>query len=103
LLESFLIMFHNDASRQAGGNSCYTRMADRVHNELAALNGTRTRIKVVAQPENDRRMSAWLGGSIVGSLAGFHEMWMSKAVRHANFSNLKEADIVLNVGAVDCC
>ena len=45
------------------------------------LNATSARVKVVAQPNSDRRMSAWIGGSILGSLSSFHEMWMSKAVR----------------------
>ena len=67
--------------QQAGGNSTYPGMADRVHNEVMALNSAKARIKVIAQPEADRRMSAWLGGSILGSLSSFHEMWMSKAVR----------------------
>ena len=31
-------------------------------------------------------MSAWLGGSILASVSGFHEMWMSKAVRAASSS-----------------
>jgi len=27
----------------------------------------------------ERRFSVWLGGSILGSLGSFHQMWMSKA------------------------
>ncbi len=56
-------------------------MAARVYREVAALHAASTRIKVVAQPEADRRISSWLGGSILGSLSSFHDMWMSKAVR----------------------
>jgi actin-related protein len=36
-------------------------------------------VQVLAAGANERRVSAWLGGSILGSLGSFHEIWMSKA------------------------
>lgn len=40
------------------------------------------KIKVIAAQANERRISAWLGGSILGSLSSFHEMWISKQEYH---------------------
>ena len=39
------------------------------------------KVKLVAGSSvtNERKWSAWLGGSILGSLGAFHDMWVSKA------------------------
>lgn len=34
------------------------------------------RVKVIAPPE--RKYSVWIGGSILGSLSTFQQMWLSK-------------------------
>ncbi len=36
------------------------------------------RTKVVAAATSERRVAAWLGGSILGSASQFAEMWVSK-------------------------
>ena len=36
------------------------------------------RVKVLQAGQQERKICAWLGGSIVASLGTFHEMWVSK-------------------------
>jgi actin-related protein len=36
------------------------------------------RLKVLQPPPSERKICAWLGGSIVASLGSFHDMWVSK-------------------------
>lgn len=44
--------------------------------DIKALAPPSMSIKVVAPPE--RKFSVWIGGSILGSLASFAQMWVSK-------------------------
>jgi actin-related protein len=37
------------------------------------------RVKVLAPGIQERAILSWLGGSILGSLGSFHEMWITKA------------------------
>lgn len=37
------------------------------------------RVKMVVGGTTERKYSSWLGGSILGSLGSFHEMWMSQS------------------------
>ncbi|KAL3932943.1 MAG: hypothetical protein SGBAC_010616 [Bacillariaceae sp.] len=37
------------------------------------------RVKVLSPHIPERHIASWLGGSILGSLGGFHEMWITKA------------------------
>jgi actin-related protein len=38
------------------------------------------RIKVqAAGGNNERKFGPWIGGSILGSLSSFHQLWISKA------------------------
>ena len=60
----------------SGGTSMYPGMADRVHKELSNLAPFTMKIKVIAPPE--RKYSVWIGGSILGSLSTFQQMWISK-------------------------
>uniref|UniRef100_M4C465 Actin n=1 Tax=Hyaloperonospora arabidopsidis (strain Emoy2) TaxID=559515 RepID=M4C465_HYAAE len=82
-----------------GGSSCFENMATRIEREVVTtlsnislpLVGSSTnsvssagftnslRVKVVAAHAQERRVGAFLGGSILASLGSFHEMWMSKA------------------------
>ena len=48
--------------------------ADRMQQEMFAFAPDK-RIKVIAQPE--RKYGAWIGGSILGSLSWFKDMWIS--------------------------
>lgn len=61
-----------------GGTSLISGFTDRLSQELiAAFPGTRVRIQA---PGNlaERRFGSWIGGSILGSLGTFHQMWISK-------------------------
>ena len=60
----------------SGGTSMYPGMADRIQKELMALAPSTMKIKVIAPPE--RKYSVWIGGSILGSLSTFQQMWISK-------------------------
>uniref|UniRef100_K3X524 Actin n=1 Tax=Globisporangium ultimum (strain ATCC 200006 / CBS 805.95 / DAOM BR144) TaxID=431595 RepID=K3X524_GLOUD len=80
-----------------GGSSCFENMPLRLEREVvhalstyqlplsgaSASNGTpfggNLRVKVIAAHAQERRIGAFLGGSILASLGSFHEMWMSKA------------------------
>jgi len=60
----------------SGGTTMYPGIADRMTKELKALAPTTMTIKVIAPPE--RKVSVWIGGSILASLATFQTMWISK-------------------------
>ncbi|OWZ14773.1 actin [Phytophthora megakarya] len=81
-----------------GGSSCFENMPTRIEREVVTtlsgmplpLTGSGSsgaaggftsslRVKVVAAHPQERRVGAFLGGSILASLGSFHEMWMSKA------------------------
>ncbi|CAI5727126.1 unnamed protein product [Hyaloperonospora brassicae] len=82
----------------SGGSSCFENMPNRIerevvtslsgmslplvassHNTVSAGFTNSLRVKVVAAHAPERRVGAFLGGSILASLGSFHEMWMSKA------------------------
>lgn len=59
-----------------GGNSMLIGFIDRLNNEFNHLN---YKTKISAPPSAaERRFSSWIGGSILGSLGTFHQMWISK-------------------------
>nr|CCA16437.1 actinlike protein putative [Albugo laibachii Nc14] len=86
-----------------GGSSCFENLTTRLEKEaVASLQkrsfsatgntqpstntnsgfigaGNNLRVKVIAAQPQERKIGSFLGGSIVGSLGSFHEMWMSKA------------------------
>ncbi len=51
-------------------------MADRVQKELVGLIPSNMKVKVIAPPE--RKYSVWIGGSILGTLSTFQDMWITK-------------------------
>lgn len=53
-----------------------TGIADRMKKELDAIVPSSMKTKVIAPPE--RKYSVWIGGSILGSLSSFQQMWISK-------------------------
>eukprot|EP00035_Acanthoeca_spectabilis_P001569 m.81135 g.81135 ORF g.81135 m.81135 type:complete len:377 (+) comp10976_c0_seq1:103-1233(+) len=61
----------------SGGTTMFPGLADRVHKELRMLAPATMRVKVIAPPE--RKYSVWIGGSILGSLASFQQMWISRS------------------------
>ncbi|KAI0653085.1 actin 1 [Cubamyces menziesii] len=60
----------------AGGNTCFPGIADRMQRELTALAPAETQVTVIAP--DDRKHSAWTGGSIIASLSTFQNLWCSK-------------------------
>lgn len=60
----------------SGGTTMYPSIGERLTRELAALAPSTMKIKVVAPPE--RKYSVWIGGSILGSLSTFQQMWVNK-------------------------
>ncbi|CAN0007770.1 unnamed protein product [Pylaiella littoralis] len=66
----------------AGGGCCFEGLAERVKAEIDQnldAPATGWRVKVLAAGNSERKVSTWLGGSILASLGSFHEMWLSKA------------------------
>ena len=61
----------------AGGSTLFTGFGDRMLYEVRARSPSHTRIRISAPPE--RLHSAYVGGSILASLATFKSMWVSRA------------------------
>jgi actin-related protein len=61
-----------------GGGSLLAGLPERINTEFAKLsNFGRVRIHI-GSSSNERRFSSWIGGSILGSLAAFQQLWMTK-------------------------
>lgn len=61
-----------------GGGSCFGGMAERLRKETEPLTPGFP-VSILATPPEERRLGPYLGGSILGSLGSFHDMWFSKA------------------------
>lgn len=61
----------------AGGSTLFTGFGDRMLYEVRSRAPSHTRIRISAPP--DRLHSAYVGGSILASLATFKSMWVSRA------------------------
>ncbi|KAF9821434.1 hypothetical protein IEO21_00680 [Rhodonia placenta] len=59
-----------------GGGSLFSGFADRLQTELAR-NYPHAKIHAPGNP-TERRYGGWLGGSILGSLGTFHQLWISR-------------------------
>eukprot|EP01087_Luapelamoeba_hula_P018236 TRINITY_DN5857_c0_g1_i1.p1 TRINITY_DN5857_c0_g1~~TRINITY_DN5857_c0_g1_i1.p1 ORF type:complete len:447 (-),score=67.43 TRINITY_DN5857_c0_g1_i1:9-1349(-) len=61
-----------------GGSTLFPGFLERVQRDLSQL--AQQRFKIIAPPSPlERRFSVWIGGSILGSLGTFQQMWISKA------------------------
>ena len=60
----------------SGGSTMFPGIADRMQKEISALAPPTIKVKIIAPPE--RKYSVWIGGSILGSLNSFQQMWISK-------------------------
>ncbi|XP_059171159.1 actin, cytoplasmic 3-like [Physella acuta] len=60
----------------SGGTTLYPGIADRMKKELSAMVASSMKVKIIAAPE--RKYSVWIGGSILGSLSSFRQMWITK-------------------------
>mmetsp|Transcript_19575 Transcript_19575/g.35299 ORF Transcript_19575/g.35299 Transcript_19575/m.35299 type:complete len:502 (-) Transcript_19575:360-1865(-) len=64
----------------SGGSSLFHGVKERLEREIFDLAPSAARVKVSAPGSNlERRFSVWIGGSILGSLGTFQQMWLSKA------------------------
>lgn len=61
----------------SGAVSALTGIGDRVLNEFAAIAPPGMRPRMASAYPAQRAVGAWLGGSILGSLGTFHDMWFS--------------------------
>lgn len=62
-----------------GGSSLFQSTKDRLDRELLDLAPQAAKVKVTThQNATERKFSVWLGGSILGSLGSFHQLWMSR-------------------------
>jgi actin-like protein 6A len=63
----------------AGGSSLFQSTKERLDRELLEIAPQAAKVKVAVHPSAmERKFAAWLGGSILGCLGSFHQMWMSK-------------------------
>jgi actin-related protein 4 len=61
-----------------GGTTLLNGFSDRLQNELlAAYPGARIRLQAPGLTA-ERKFGSWIGGSILGSLGTFHQMWISR-------------------------
>jgi actin-related protein len=60
----------------SGGTTMFEGISERMTKELTMLAPASVKIKVAAPPE--RKYSVWIGGSILGSLSTFQQMWVSR-------------------------
>ncbi|CAJ1960154.1 unnamed protein product [Cylindrotheca closterium] len=70
----------------SGGGSCIgptdQALPDLLREQMESIIHAHTpgwRVKVISPNIPERHIASWLGGSILGSLGGFHEMWITKA------------------------
>lgn len=62
-----------------GGNSLLPGLPERLNRELSRRTPPNIRLKLVAAPGSvERRFGSWIGGSILGSLGSFQQMWISR-------------------------
>ncbi|XP_027731554.1 actin-related protein T3 [Vombatus ursinus] len=59
----------------AGGSTCFPGLDKRLVKELALMVPANTPVRVSAPP--DRKISVWMGGSILASLSAFQDMWIT--------------------------
>jgi actin-related protein len=65
-----------------GGNSCYDGLLERIKYEVERRIYQQVpgmKVKMFSNNTTEKPLTAWLGGSIVGSLGSFHEVWINKA------------------------
>ncbi|KIW00406.1 uncharacterized protein PV09_08114 [Verruconis gallopava] len=73
-----------------GGGSLLQGLTRRIDNEVNALYpGPRVRVQASSQIV-ERKYASWIGGSILGSLGTFHQMWISKKEYQEHGANIIE-------------
>jgi len=62
-----------------GGTTLINGFVERLNRELLQKTPNNMRLKLVSNnQQSERRFSSWIGGSILGSLGSFQQMWISK-------------------------
>ncbi|KAM6159880.1 actin-related protein T3 [Erethizon dorsatum] len=61
----------------AGGSTSFPGLDKRLVKDMANMVPANTPVQVIAPPE--RKLSAWMGGSILASLSAFQDMWITAA------------------------
>jgi actin-like protein 6A len=61
-----------------GGTSCMSGFTERIQNDLSQMYQSNVVKCFAGQANQDKRNSAWIGGSIVGSLGAFGNLWITK-------------------------
>jgi len=62
-----------------GGTTLINGFVERLNRELLQKTPNNMRLKLVSNNQaSERRFSSWIGGSILGSLGSFQQMWISK-------------------------
>ncbi|KAF2349097.1 Actin family [Trinorchestia longiramus] len=62
-----------------GGNSLTNGFVERLNRDLSSRTPPNMRLKMLsAQGVAERRFGSWIGGSILGSLGSFQQMWISR-------------------------
>eukprot|EP00656_Telonema_subtile_P049832 TRINITY_DN628_c0_g1_i3.p1 TRINITY_DN628_c0_g1~~TRINITY_DN628_c0_g1_i3.p1 ORF type:complete len:335 (+),score=74.90 TRINITY_DN628_c0_g1_i3:113-1117(+) len=70
----------------AGGTTMFPKMRERLQEDVQKKVAESVKVKVTSPPE--RRVSAWIGGSILSSLSQFKNMWISEADYREHGSNI---------------
>ena len=60
-----------------GGTSALPSLQERLLAELNPIAPVGTRARIAAASPAERSLGVWMGGSIIGSLGGFTELWFS--------------------------
>lgn len=61
-----------------GAGSLIEKLPDRLQSDLTAMYPN-PKVRVIANSNSvERKYSAWIGGSVLGSLGTFHQMWISR-------------------------
>lgn len=60
----------------SGGSTMFPGMPERMKKDIAGMAPESAKIRIIAQPE--RKYCVWIGGSILGSLSTFRNIWIRK-------------------------
>ncbi|KNC76581.1 hypothetical protein SARC_10928, partial [Sphaeroforma arctica JP610] len=62
----------------SGGTTLIPGFVDRLQNDLTSKIPVGMKVRLVYASGQERRHSSWIGGSILGCLGAFQQMWISK-------------------------
>jgi len=72
-----------------GGNTLFPGLPSRLQKEIQKANPPAFRVKILhPNTKTERRFGVWIGGSILGSLGTFHQMWFSRSEYDENGASL---------------